>query len=789
MTLPRMKDSARFFHLSAMTISVILLAFAETPFPGGPFGFGLLGGSILVLFKMLFWPAKKDLSDPLGYILGGMIAVLGLGWILLRLHPYNTIFVLPLWLIPKDDLSNIPIQLAIIPCVGPLLPPLLIIKLSVRQLPRDFWVEQAMALAMVSIACMLCSDISFGIMLMVYFIVAMTAFALREQAYWRSQAGFDSDLGNTFQGFGNADGIRGQAFANQPWAPRITRWFWWSFLSSLALFFILPRFDIPSWDPLERFSPSKRANSGFANEVNTNLEGNIALSDMLAFTLEAKGSNGPAQLAPGQLFRGMYLDHYEKGFWTQKILRRGTPLPLQSRYSYIQPGQTHLTFRVNPSKVGGVFLADPIDLRVVGSDVYIPVIVQKEDANTPTFLVNGLTIFPHPAVTKVKSEVIYQQILMTRPEMDRQSTFGDPTAGHLTDLLEPKIPGLAKQALEIIAEIRTESLKDLGNIGPLAETLVSALNWATPLKYQEAIARTLSNYLAYSGKYTYSLSVKRQDQSLNPTEDFLKNTRAGHCELFASSLILMLRSLGIPSRMVVGYKGADYDGDGFYTIRQKNAHAWVEVLVPRLNSGGSPLVDRESKMIMDWVSLDPTPESMGAELEIDTTDILARLFQETQEATEKLWRTLFIDYNAESALEQLLQIWNRGPLRRSLILMIGAWVVVLLVAAILAFRKAWNRWSNAKRQRLCEYPWDLLLRIVGGKDLHPLPGQTPAEFAKVITRRLEQSQTLQAFAHYPEQLVENYQNSRFGNLPRTDQEAEDKRRLGLLRSKMTHTKW
>ena len=121
--------------------------------------------------------------------------------------------------------------------------------------------------------------------------------------------------------------------------------------------------------------------------------------------------------------------------------------------------------------------------------------------------------------------------------------------------------------------------------------------------------------------------------------------------------------------------------------------------------------------------------------------------------------------------------------------MIGAWVVVLLVAAILAFRKAWNRWSNAKRQRLCEYPWDLLLRIVGGKDLHPLPGQTPAEFAKVITRRLEQSQTLQAFAHYPEQLVENYQNSRFGNLPRTDQEAEDKRRLGLLRSKMTHTKW
>ncbi len=788
MTLPRLKDPARFFHLFALTLSVSLLTLAEAPFPGGAVGFVLLSGSILILIKMLFWPAKTPLSNTLGYTLGGLVAVLGLAWILLRLNP-GTRFAMPLWLIPKDDLSVIPIQLAIIPCVGPLLPPLLIIKLSVHQLPRDFWVEQAMALSLVSISCLLCSDISFGIMLMVYFIVSMTAFALREQAYWRYQAGISSDFANTIQGNGNAYEKRGQALPNQPWTPRIIRWFGWSFLFSLALFFFLPRFDIPSWDPLERFNPSKRSSSGFVHEVNTNLEGDIALSDMLAFTLEARGTNGPAQLAPDQLFRGMFLDHYEKGYWKQNAGRRGSPLPLQSRHSYIQPGQTHLTFHVNPNKVGGVFLAEPIDLRVVGSDVYIPVIVQKEDANIPTFLVNGLTIFPHPLVTKVKSEVIYQQVIWNRADMDRQSALGDPTTSHLTDLLEPKIPALAKHALEIIGEIRTESLKDLGSIGPLASTLVSALNWSTPLKYQEAVARTLSNYLAYSGKYSYSLSVKRHDNSLNPTEDFLINTKSGHCELFASSLILMLRSLGIPSRMVVGYKGADYDENGFYSVRQKNAHAWVEVLVPRLNAGGSPLMDRDARPIMDWVSLDPTPESMGAHLETDTTEILARMFQETQEAAEKLWRTLFIDYNAESALEQLLQIWNRGPLRRSLILMFGAWGVILLIAAFFAFSKGWKRWSDAKRQRLSEDPWELLIRIVGGMGLHPLPGQTPAEFAKVILNRLEQSQTLQEFVHCPMQLVENYQKSRFGNLPRSDQEAHEKRRLGLLGSKLKLMKW
>ncbi len=788
MTLPKMKDPARFFHLFSMTLSVALLAMAESSFLGGPAGFGLMGGSLLILVKMLFYPAKNGISNPLGYTFGGLVAVFGLAWILLRLNPGSRL-ALPLWLIPRDDLSIIPVQLAIIPCVGPLLPPLLIIKLSVRQLPRDFWVEQAMALSMVSISCMLCSDISFGILLMVYFIVSMTAFALREQAYWRSKAGFDTDFDNSFHDLANADRNRGLSIGNQSWTPRITRWFGWSFLFSLALFFFLPRFDIPSWDPLERFSPSKRSNSGFAHEVNTNLEGDIALSDMLAFTFEAKGTNGPGQVPPGQLFRGMFLDHYEKGYWTQKVFRRGTPLPLQSRNTYIQPGQTNLTFHVNPNKVGGVFLADPIDLRVVGSDLYFPVIVQKEDANIPTFLVNGLTIFPHPLVSKVKSEVIYQQVLLKRPDMDRQSALGDSTINHLTDLLEPKIPALAKQALDIIGEIRTDSLKDLGSIGPIAETLVTALNWTTPLKYREAVARSLCNYLAYSGKYSYSLSVKRMDHSLNPTEDFLKNTRSGHCELFASSLILMLRSLGIPSRMVVGYKGADYEENGFYSVRQKNAHAWVEVLVPRLAANGATLLDRDSNPLLDWVSLDPTPESMGADLESDTTDILARLLQETQEAAEKLWRTLFIDYNAESALEQLLHIWNRGPLRRSLILMIAAWVVVLLIAALIAFRKGWIRWSEAKQQRLCEDPWDLLLRIVGSKGLHPQPGQTPAEFADVITTRMEQSQTLQSFAPFPKQLVDNYQNSRFGNLPRNALEKENKLRLGLLKSKMTQTKW
>lgn len=78
----------------------------------------------------------------------------------------------------------------------------------------------------------------------------------------------------------------------------------------------------------------------------------------------------------------------------------------------------------------------------------------------------------------------------------------------------------------------------------------------------------------------------------NPIEDFLFTYRTGHCELFASSMVLMLRSEGIPARLVSGFLGAEYNRlTRDYTVRQRNAHAWVEAYLPE--SG--------------WRQYDPTP--------------------------------------------------------------------------------------------------------------------------------------------------------------------------------------
>jgi hypothetical protein len=93
--------------------------------------------------------------------------------------------------------------------------------------------------------------------------------------------------------------------------------------------------------------------------------------------------------------------------------------------------------------------------------------------------------------------------------------------------------------------------------------------------------------------YTYSLETSGPPAGVSPVEDFLFNTKKGYCEHYATSMVMMLRSLGIPSRIVAGYYGGEKNEYGGYIIvRQSSAHSWVEALM-----GGR------------WERFDPTPES------------------------------------------------------------------------------------------------------------------------------------------------------------------------------------
>ena len=64
---------------------------------------------------------------------------------------------------------------------------------------------------------------------------------------------------------------------------------------------------------------------------------------------------------------------------------------------------------------------------------------------------------------------------------------------------------------------------------------------------------------------------------IDAIEDFVSNNPRGHCEYFATALALMLRSEGIPSRVVLGYRCDEWDpATQSFQVRQLHAHAWVE---------------------------------------------------------------------------------------------------------------------------------------------------------------------------------------------------------------------
>lgn len=127
-------------------------------------------------------------------------------------------------------------------------------------------------------------------------------------------------------------------------------------------------------------------------------------------------------------------------------------------------------------------------------------------------------------------------------------------------------------------------------------------------------AKSLEAALRDGGEFRYSMEGVPRAARVDPVEDFVTSNPRGNCEYFATALTLMLRSQGIPARMVVGFKCGEYDYAGnFYQVRQLHAHSWVEAyLAPNQLPADLPHGDRFSDWSHGgWLRLDPTPAATG----------------------------------------------------------------------------------------------------------------------------------------------------------------------------------
>ncbi len=138
------------------------------------------------------------------------------------------------------------------------------------------------------------------------------------------------------------------------------------------------------------------------------------------------------------------------------------------------------------------------------------------------------------------------------------------------------------------------------------------------------VTQRLSAGLQNSQAYTLDFSVSTSAHNL---EEFVFEKKAGNCEYFATSLALLLRSYGIPARLVTGFQSGRESLFGNYLmIRQSDAHSWVEAFIPEHG----------------WMSFDPTPSS-GLAL-----DFFVKNFGVVADAYDFLqmqWSSYVLDYS------------------------------------------------------------------------------------------------------------------------------------------------
>lgn len=264
-------------------------------------------------------------------------------------------------------------------------------------------------------------------------------------------------------------------------------------------------------------------------------------------------------------------------------------------------------------------------------------------------------------------------------------------------------------------------------------------------------ARAIESYLQTQFGYTLELRAGGSD----PLSDFLFNVREGHCEYFATAMVMMLRTQGIAARLATGFQQGEYNETAdVFVVRQRQAHAWVEVYFP-----GEDV----------WVPFDPTPAA-GQGLGTNAAGITAK-FGKYLEALEMFWiqyfvafdnqeqRSLilsvkksFVDYQSKTTnyldtLQALIAEWwkdvrgDNGFETRAAAIgygiailsgsLLGIFLIVLLYRGIRRM-KIWSRmtaWIKPARNPTVVEFYERMVSILADRGFVRAPHQTPLEFA------------------------------------------------------------
>ena len=294
------------------------------------------------------------------------------------------------------------------------------------------------------------------------------------------------------------------------------------------------------------------------------------------------------------------------------------------------------------------------------------------------------------------------------------------------------------------------TIDDLGNIAvpvPSARlnyTVESEPEADDPREADVADARVAPE-ARWLARYTRAL---QRMTDLPPVEEFLFVQRAGNCEYFAAALAVMLRSLGIPARVVNGFQRGEWNPYGnYFIVRLRDAHSWVEAYV----TGAG------------WISLDPSPRG-AAEVAAPATPTTLWL-----DALRLSWYRYVVSWSlhdqlaAAEGVRRATSSWSamalRAPDWRSVPRLALAALALAIALLVLARRR---RTTGTAARRAVPRFYARALRALARRGLTPAVGETAREFA----RRADAGAPLQ-------RLTGAYERVRFGGAALTGDEAAE----------------
>jgi len=301
---------------------------------------------------------------------------------------------------------------------------------------------------------------------------------------------------------------------------------------AVALFFIFPRLGGPLWGMPGGGGGGGK--SGLSERMAPGQMSNLALSSEPAFRVHFEGEP-PAR---EQLYwRGLVLDAFDGTAWT-----RGGSIPTGSGTSLRVRGQAQrYEITLEPSDARWLFA-----LEMAG---HIP-----EVPGYRARMSHQLELSSDRPLTQ---RVRYEMISYPDYALDGREALDDPNQW----LLLPY--GFNPRALAAGLALRREPV---------------------PARRIEAVLRQFR-------EQPFSYTLEPPLLGRHSVDEFLYQTRAGFCEHYSGAFVFLMRAAGIPARVVTGYQGGERNPiDGYFTVRQSDAHAWAEVW---LRGRG-------------WVRVDPT---------------------------------------------------------------------------------------------------------------------------------------------------------------------------------------